>query len=406
MRADRWGMVYQPLIGLHQDVAEIDFVSMYPAIMARYNISPETVGAGDGRGPRVPEIDVHVDQSREGIIPQTVRPLLYKRIAIKERLAGMNKRDCRHAALKARSTALKWLLVVAYGYLGYKRARFGRINAYEAVTAYSRECLLRAKEAAEDLGFTVVHMYIDSLFVQKRGLRDPAELQPLLAEVMARTELPIALEGIYRWVCFLPSRVDPRVPVPNRYFGTFQDGSLKIRGIEARQHSTPPFIAAAQEALLARLARLADPTAVPRLLPRLLCEVRETISLLHQGQIPLPDLLVHQRLSRELEQYRTPSPAAQAALQLREIGKPRRPGQRIPFIFTRTGVWAWDRPGRPPAHSVDTVRYETLLRRAIDNVLAPFAIETATLDEVLDGRYQLPLLAPHILQPVNNRLRS
>ncbi|GAG63137.1 unnamed protein product, partial [marine sediment metagenome] len=32
IRADRGGLVYQPLIGLHRDVAEIDFVSMYPSI--------------------------------------------------------------------------------------------------------------------------------------------------------------------------------------------------------------------------------------------------------------------------------------------------------------------------------------------------------------------------------------
>ena len=41
-RSDQGGLVYQPLIGLHADVAELDFVSMYPSIMAHFNISPET----------------------------------------------------------------------------------------------------------------------------------------------------------------------------------------------------------------------------------------------------------------------------------------------------------------------------------------------------------------------------
>jgi DNA polymerase-2 len=43
LRADQGGLVYQPIVGLHRDVAEIDFISMYPSIMARFNISPETV---------------------------------------------------------------------------------------------------------------------------------------------------------------------------------------------------------------------------------------------------------------------------------------------------------------------------------------------------------------------------
>ena len=49
------------------------------------------------------------------------------------------------------ASAEKWLLVTCFGYLGYKNARFGRIEAHEAVTAYGREALLRAKEAAEDM---------------------------------------------------------------------------------------------------------------------------------------------------------------------------------------------------------------------------------------------------------------
>ena len=41
MQADMGGMVYQPTVGLHRDVGGIDFVSMYPGIMVRFNISPE-----------------------------------------------------------------------------------------------------------------------------------------------------------------------------------------------------------------------------------------------------------------------------------------------------------------------------------------------------------------------------
>ena len=49
--ADQGGLVYQPLIGLHRDVAEIDFISMYPSIMVHFNISPETVGSRSARPP-------------------------------------------------------------------------------------------------------------------------------------------------------------------------------------------------------------------------------------------------------------------------------------------------------------------------------------------------------------------
>jgi hypothetical protein len=93
------------------------------------------------------------------LIPKTLRPLLEKRLMLKNILSDLDPRDCRVEILKARASALKWLLVVCFGYLGYKNARFGKIESHEAVTAMSRELMLQAKEVAEDMGFTVLHMY-------------------------------------------------------------------------------------------------------------------------------------------------------------------------------------------------------------------------------------------------------
>ncbi len=99
-------------------------------------------------------------------MPLTLAPLLDKRLALKLRLAELPAWDPRRQTCKAHATAHKWLLVTCFGYLGYKNARFGRIEAHQAVTAYGREALLQAKEAAEDLGYTVLHMYVDGLWVR------------------------------------------------------------------------------------------------------------------------------------------------------------------------------------------------------------------------------------------------
>src|SRR2546427_401857 len=40
---DKGGVAHQPLVGLHQEGGEVDFSSMYPTIMAKFNISPETI---------------------------------------------------------------------------------------------------------------------------------------------------------------------------------------------------------------------------------------------------------------------------------------------------------------------------------------------------------------------------
>jgi len=43
LTVDKGGLVFMPPIGLFGNVAELDFASMYPTIMAIHNISPETV---------------------------------------------------------------------------------------------------------------------------------------------------------------------------------------------------------------------------------------------------------------------------------------------------------------------------------------------------------------------------
>jgi DNA polymerase-2 len=391
--ADQGGMVYQPTIGLHRDVAEIDFVSMYPGIMVRFNISPETV---DGRRPEarsLRRIPSPGSEAEPGLVPQTLAPLLVKRLALKTQLASLPCWDPRRKTFQARASAHKWLLVTCFGYLGYKNARFGRIEAHEAVTAYGREALMRAKEAAEDLGCTILHLYVDGLWVQKPGASTVADFQVVLEAISERTGLPISLDGIYRWVAFLSSRVDERVPVPNRYFGVFQDGTLKVRGIEARRDDAPPFVAETQMQILELLAR--DETIGLR---RALSLLRRKLADLRAGRVPLESLVINQKLSRELEAYRVPSPPARAAAQLLVLGKSFRPGQRVRFIYTRgePNVYAWDLPEPLNPAAVDLARYARLLLRAASAVLEPFGIAPAGLAHLVGPLpvNQLRLSAP------------
>jgi DNA polymerase-2 len=242
------------------------------------------------------------------------------------------------------------------------------------VTAFGREILLRAKEAAEDLGFEVLHLYVDGMWIKKPGSVTVADFQPLLDEILTRTGLPIGLDGVYRWAAFLPSRLDARIPVANRYFGVFQSGEIKVRGIELRRHDTPDFIKELQQQMLDILAKAPDVDHVPDMLPEVQGLVRRRLADLKRGRVPLEKLIVRQTLSRELEAYRSPSPTALAARQLAEHDKDMRPGQVVRFLYTlgRPGVRAWDIPGELDGRTIDVARYSTLLDRAAETILQPF----------------------------------
>ena len=358
IRADHGGLIYQPLIGLHGNVAQIDFSSMYPAIMVKHNISPETVGKED-----VPE----------GLVPKTLRPLLEKRLMLKNILSDLDPRDCRVEILKARAAALKWLLVVCFGYLGYKNARFGKIESHEAVTAMSRELMLQAKEVAEDMGFTILHMYVDCLFVQQEGFRRPSDFAPLMNAIEEKTGIPIALEGVFKWVAFLASKRDARVPVPNQYFGAFQDGTLKYRGIELRRRDTTTWVRKIQLASLEILAQADTPQEFADLIPNVTALVERAKRELRFGRVPLGELIIRQRLSRAMEAYRTPSPATRAARQLQAQGRQFAPGQSLEFLFARnaSGVHAWELEEMLAPGMLDTKRYFKLLDRAMQTIFNP-----------------------------------
>ncbi len=394
IHSDFGGMVYQPRVGLHRNVGAIDFVSLYPAVMVRCNISPEKTALS--LSDPLPE--------HPGLIPQTLAPLLRKRVTLKRRIPTLPAWDPRRKWYKARTAAHKWLLVVCFGYLGYKNARFGLIESHEAVTAGGREALLRAKEAAEDSGFEVLHLFVDGLWIQRPDCSTAEDFQPLLEEVTRRTGLPIALDGVYRWVVFLPSRVDSRVPVGNRYFGVFEDGSIKVRGLEARRRDTPAWVARTQTAMLECLAQAPDADHLPEYVPRVLAMLRNELRRLRAGRIPLDELLVGQKLSRVLEKYTSPSLAALAARQLLAAGKPVPAGQRVRFLYVRgpERVWAWDQPQPPDPRWVDVPTYRKLLLRAAENILQPLGISAQELAMRMEGDVvAVPLWR---MQPASTRI--
>ena len=262
--------------------------------------------------------------------------------------------------------------MTCFGYLGYKNARFGKIEAHEAVTAYGREVLLRAKEAAEDMGFRVLHLYVDGMWVYKAGCRQVADFQPLLEEIKSRTGLTIALDGIYKWIAFLPSRQNKRIAVPNRYFGVFQNGEIKMRGIETRRHDTPEFIRETQMQILQTLAKAPDANSLKDHLPEIRKIVRQRQTILLARQIPPEKLIVHQTVSRTLEEFRSPSPVCTALGQLQGTGKHYARSIGAPGLHRgNPRARAWDLPTPLDPRTVNIPRYRRLLNRAVDTVMEP-----------------------------------
>ena len=331
LTVDKGGLTYQPKVGAFEGVAEIDYASMYPSLMVVHNISPETVLCSCCENSAVPEAEYNICARRRGLIPLTLAPLVERRQRLKDLMRSAGDERTR-AIYDARRAAIKWMLVSCFGYMGYRNAKFGRIEAHEAVTAFGRETLLQTKDIAEERGFRMLHALTDSLWISKAGTTED-ELRELCGAITAETQVDMSLEGIYRWIVFLSSKVKEGRPVPSRYFGVFSDGTLKTRGLAHRRRDTPLYVKEVQEEMLAILSEaltLDDLREKQRTALELL-ELR--IAELERGEVHISRLIVEQVLSRDIEDYAVQTRTALAARKLRDAGIPVHPGESVGYVI-------------------------------------------------------------------------
>jgi len=216
--ADRGGMMFQPRPGIYEKVHEIDFTSLYPSVIVKYNLSPETLH----------------DPDRSGFLPAVLEPLL----ALRKETKLKKMVDPRYAGI---DSLLKWMLVTCFGYTGYRNAKFGRIEVHEQITGHARDILLASRDIAEGMGFEVLHGIVDCLWI--RGGPATALKQRVEQETGLHTTL-----DTYDWIVFLP--MPDGFGAYNRYFGRHDDGTMKIRGIAARRRDSPACVKSMQNAIL------------------------------------------------------------------------------------------------------------------------------------------------------------
>ncbi|TFG05750.1 MAG: hypothetical protein EU536_00820 [Promethearchaeota archaeon] len=370
LRSDRGGFIYSPIIGFFENVAETDFSSMYPTIMLTRNISPETVLCScTNSSHRVPSVGYNVCDKRLGLVPQALEIVLNKRKAYKQ-LACQGSEKERYASIEK---ALKWILVTAFGYTGYRNSRFGRIEAHEAVTAWARQILLEAAQIAETYNLNIIHGIVDSLWLQ--GSPNVETYKHYCQAVTDATNIEMALKGIFKWVVFLPTKAFPTVGALTHYYGVFRDSKIKVRGLELRRHDTPLLIKKAQDEILGLFANANNWLQFRRLLPKARRILERYISNVVDNLVDPLDLLITMRLSRTPEAYKNHSRQAIAAWQAKRLGLELQPGQMVRYIITnatakrqRDRVLIAQLMDRT-TFSYDRSAYCDLLKRMFDNML-------------------------------------
>jgi DNA polymerase elongation subunit (family B) len=387
---DRGGLVFEPRLGLHDSIAELDFSSMYPSLMAKYNISAETVlcKCCPNSPIRIPDLNYNICTKRVGMVPKTVKLALTKRLSYK-RLRDETSNKALKQVYDGRQTALKWILVTCFGYLGFSNSKFGSVDGHIGVCAFAREAFLKATHLAEDEGFKVIHGIVDSLWIKKENAT-MEEYHHLCQTITDEIGVPINFEGRYKWIVFLPSTIHPHVSVLNRYYGAMENGKVKVRGLEVRRSDTPRFIYDLQMEMINVLASANNSAEFTQKIPDALQVVKAYRQKLIDGEVPVWDLIITKHLSKDPKKYRQHVSQVIVAEQLVKAGVEVNAGNNLAFVFTDSESKRYHR--RVVAEQLidrgvhaDAKKYLLLLYASVANLLSFKGYTAKTIRDTVNG---------------------
>lgn len=397
---DRGGQIMKPNPGLYGDVWALDFSAYYPSLIVAHNLSSDTINCAccpDSQD-LIPDLNYHVCQKHRGHQVRVLEPTVEHRRRIKAILKRAPDFPADEVAkANAVKGELKGLGVVCFGYFRYRNARYGCAEIHQGIQAYGRRGMNESKLLAEEAGFDVLHQITDCVVLRKPGAQR-AEVLRLASRIKRQVQVPVEIEGHYKWLVLLDSKThsteEDEVGVPNRYYGLFEDGELKLRGIELRRHSTPPFIQQVQQAMLAVMAQAQDPAAFLACLPEALAVAKDAAGRLRRREVAHEDLVILSRTRQSVEEYQSETATKVALRKLRDAGIELKPGQSVPYVITRSkgipdqrSVPAplWGRGPFGGGTTYDVAAYLRLLARSIETLLSPLGYHEEPLHRWLAG---------------------
>jgi len=313
------GIVLKPQAGLHENIAVLDFKSMYPNIMIAYNLSPDTYVSPKEQVPpsgvfETPEVKHKFQKEPSGFYKEVLSYLIGVRSEIRAKMKTLSAKSVEYQVLDARQKAVKVITNAAYGYAGWIGARWYRKPVAEAASAWGRYAILTAIRMAEDAGLKVVYGDTDSLFVTY----EEKKTRELEKQIEQRLGLDIERGKVYTRVFFTEAK--------KRYAGLLPDGSLDIVGLEVIRGDWVEVARKVQERVLEIILKEQSPEKAADF-------VRNVIVELRQRKVPFRDLIIWKTLTKPIEEYKVKASHVEAAKALRSKGWTMTVGDKVGYVI-------------------------------------------------------------------------
>lgn len=188
------GYVKEPEKGLHENLVQFDFRSLYPSLIISKNISPDVLikdkslnnysnfdsgsiqdkinnynldfESNDSEDYYIcPEHHHKFKKEPQGFIPSVMGDILAERVKIKTMMKNTDDIILKKS-LDVQQQALKRLANTMYGVYGFSRFRWYSFECAQAITAWGRQHIKKAMDEAENYGFYAIYADTDGFYAR------------------------------------------------------------------------------------------------------------------------------------------------------------------------------------------------------------------------------------------------
>jgi len=353
-------IVLEPVPGIFPNVYVIDFASLYPSVMKRWNLSYETVKCPDEtqmNNRPVPDLPHWVCMNRRGLTSTIIGILRDMRVYVYKKLAKSVQSPMLKHFYDVVQSALKVFINASYGVFGAESFPLYCPPVAELVTALGRYAMSLTLVKALELGLVPIYGDTDSLFIWNP---DESKLKELISWVEEILGIDIDVDKVYKLLAMSGRK--------KNYIGILPDGSLDIKGMVGKKRSTPDFVKEVFAEVLKIISSVNSLSDVDTTVEKIKECVKVYYNKLRSREIPLNKLAIKMMLSKPLEQYdKRKPPHVKAALQLKQLGINVGSGDIIYFVRTR------DKEGVKPVqlasiNEIDVDRYVEYLKTELEQV--------------------------------------
>lgn len=317
--------------GRHENVACIDFKSMYPTIFVDANLCLTTKKSAGGDGIRSVPNGTHWNTKEIGIIPSILKGMLELRAKYKKLLKEA-KTEEEKLQYDMMQTAVKVATNATYGYVSQKSVAGGWIDPDigATITYYGRQCIRTLLDRSDDVGYTALAGHTDSGYIQIPFDEIEGHLDNLNSYIQKKYDLPnmeIELEAYFDyWLT---------AGVKNQNFGIMvwppeKKGHLKVTGFSFKASSVSPVTKEMQGSIFQMIGTGAGEEEVTEF-------VRPIALSVLKGERSAEELAPYGRWG-QAKYKKTPPMAARAAMYYNQHINPKEPfrvGDSLQWLYVK-----------------------------------------------------------------------